>query len=96
LLPPGKPAWLARRDNQIVLGLPGNPGSAFVCARLFLRPLIDRLLGRDPAIQCRTQRARLLGPLAANGPRETFLRASMRPDDVGQLWVDGSPIKTHR
>jgi molybdopterin molybdotransferase len=90
-LRPGKPAWLARRDNQIVLGLPGNPGSAFVCARLFLRPLIDRLLGRDPAIQCRTQRARLLGPLAANGPRETYLRASMRSDDVGQLWVDGSP-----
>jgi molybdopterin molybdotransferase len=90
-LRPGKPAWFARRDHQIVLGLPGNPGSAFVCARLFLRPLIDRLLGRDPAIQCSTQRARLLRPLAANGPRETYLRASMRSDDAGQLWVGCSP-----
>lgn len=87
-LRPGKPAWFARRDHQIVLGLPGNPASAFVCARLFLRPMIDQLLGREPAIACRTQRARLSMPLVANGPRETYLRAFMRPDDDGQLWVD--------
>ncbi len=87
-LRPGKPTWVARRDNQLVLGLPGNPASAFVCARLFLRPLIDRLLGRDSAIACRTQRARLSVPLAANGPRETYLRAFMQPDDDGQIWVD--------
>ena len=87
-LRPGKPTWFARRDNQIVLGLPGNPASAFVCARLFLRPLINRLLGQDPAIACRTQRARLSEPLAANGPRETYLRAVMQPNKDGQLQVD--------
>lgn len=85
---PGKPTWFARRDNEIVLGLPGNPASAFVCARLFLRPMIDRLLARDPAIACRTQCARMSMPLAANGARETYLRAFMLPDDDGQIWVD--------
>lgn len=87
-LRPGKPTWFARRSDQVVLGLPGNPASAFVCARLFLRPLIDQLLGRDPAEACRTQRARLSAPLAANGPRETYLRAVLRPDEGGQLWAD--------
>jgi molybdopterin molybdotransferase len=87
-LRPGKPTWFARRGDQIVLGLPGNPASAFVCARLFLRPLIDQLHGRGPADACRTQRARLSTPLAANGARETYLRAVVRPDDGGQLWVD--------
>jgi molybdopterin molybdotransferase len=90
-LRPGKPTWFARRDNQLVLGLPGNPASAFVCARLFLRPLIDCLLGRDPALACRTQRARLHEALAANGPRETYLRAFTQADDAGQLWTRCPP-----
>ncbi|HAQ75260.1 MAG TPA: molybdopterin molybdenumtransferase MoeA, partial [Hyphomonas sp.] len=32
---PGKPTWHSRRDHQYVLGLPGNPASALVCAHLF-------------------------------------------------------------
>jgi molybdopterin molybdotransferase len=71
----------------LALGLPGIPGSAFVCARLFLRPLVDRLLGRDPAAAMETHRARLAAALAANGPRETYLRASVRNDDQGQVWA---------
>jgi molybdopterin molybdotransferase len=86
-LRPGKPTWLARRDGGLVLGLPGNPASAFVCARLFLRPLIERLLGRDVANAVRTRRARLVGALAANGPRETYLRARLHSDDQAQVWA---------
>jgi molybdopterin molybdotransferase len=84
---PGKPTWFARRDNQLTLGLPGNPASAFVCARLFLRPLIERLLGRNPANACRTQHARLRTALGGNGARETYLRASVQTDDEGQFWA---------
>ena len=36
---PGKPVWLARIGGKLVLGLPGNPTSALVTARLFLAPL---------------------------------------------------------
>ena len=42
---PGKPFMYGRRNGQHVLGLPGNPVSALVCARLFLKPLLDALLG---------------------------------------------------
>ncbi|MBL7599169.1 molybdopterin molybdenumtransferase MoeA, partial [Escherichia coli] len=39
---PGKPVWLGRARGKLVLGLPGNPTSALVAARLFLAPLLLR------------------------------------------------------
>jgi molybdopterin molybdotransferase len=42
---PGKPTWFARLGQQRVLGLPGNPASAFVCAQLFLRTLMVKTAG---------------------------------------------------
>ena len=64
---PGKPSWLARKDNQNVLGLPGNPASAFVCAQIFLRPILG--------LKTSVFQAKLGTPLEENGPRETYLRA---------------------
>jgi molybdopterin molybdotransferase len=84
-LRPGKPTWFARRDRQLVLGLPGNPASAFVCARLFLKPLLDCVLGGDPARSIQTHTVRLRGRLAANGARECYLRANVDADETGQL-----------
>ena len=43
---PGKPLLSGRLGAMRVLGLPGNPVSAYVCSVLFLVPLIRRLLGR--------------------------------------------------
>ncbi|RPF70359.1 molybdopterin molybdotransferase MoeA [Aurantiacibacter spongiae] len=42
---PGKPLLVARRGNQLVLGLPGNPVSSFVTAWMFLLPVLRRLAG---------------------------------------------------
>ena len=42
---PGKPLMFGRLGQARVLGLPGNPVSSLVCARLFLVPLIRALLG---------------------------------------------------
>lgn len=86
-LRPGKPTWFARVRDRLVLGLPGNPASAFVCARLFLRPLLDQFCGRDAAVSMRTHGARTQTPLAANGARETYLRAHVEADASGQLWA---------
>ncbi|HKR24801.1 MAG TPA: molybdopterin molybdotransferase MoeA, partial [Allosphingosinicella sp.] len=46
---PGKPAWFGRAAGRLVLGLPGNPTSAMVTARLFLAALLAGMSGRDPA-----------------------------------------------
>ena len=90
-LRPGKPTWFARVGGRIVLGLPGNPASGFVCARLFLRPLLDRMCGRDPASSIQFHRARLRSDLANNGARETYLRAVLETDETGQVWAVAAP-----
>lgn len=74
-LRPGKPTWFALYGERTILGLPGNPASALVTARLFLRPMLAKMLGGDPAKSVRLQRAVLTAPLEATGPREAYLRA---------------------
>ena len=76
-LRPGKPTWFGMVDPNPVLGLPGNPASALVCAHLFLRPLIEAMLGRDPEACVRSARRASADSLPANGSREHYLRASL-------------------
>jgi len=84
---PGKPTWFGKAHQGLVLGLPGNPASALACARLFLRPLMEKMLGRDPHASLAPGRARLTHALAANGPREHYLRAVLDVDSQGQQQV---------
>lgn len=46
LMQPGKPQGWARWNGTPVLGLPGNPLSTATSYELFVRPLIEKLLGR--------------------------------------------------
>lgn len=72
---PGKPVWLGRTGDTLVLGLPGNPTSALVTARLFLAPLLCGLTGRKPADALQWRSAKLATDLDECGARETFQRA---------------------
>ncbi|HEX3809285.1 MAG TPA: gephyrin-like molybdotransferase Glp [Rhizomicrobium sp.] len=84
-LRPGKPTWFGTTQFGPVLGLPGNPASALTCGYLFLRPLIEAMLGRDPMAVVRLRGARLALPLPANGARENYLRARVDVDDGGTM-----------
>lgn len=72
---PGKPVWLGRAGGALVIGLPGNPTSALVTARLFLAPLLAGMCGRNPYAALRWRRLPLASALRECGPRETFHRA---------------------
>jgi len=74
---PGKPVWMARAGGRYVVGLPGNPTSAMVTARLFLATLLSGLAGRGPAAALAWRDATLATPLGAVGPRETLERARL-------------------
>jgi len=82
---PGKPVWFGRARGGLVLGLPGNPTSAMVTARLFLAPLLAGLAGRAPDEAARWRRASLARALGPNGDRETFVRARGAGDSVEPL-----------
>jgi len=73
---PGKPTFFGvLGDGRRMLGLPGNPASAFVCAEKFLRPIIQAYQGA--ATELATISARLEEDLPANGPREHWMRAKL-------------------
>ncbi len=81
---PGKPTFFGLLgDGRRLLGLPGNPASAFVCAELFLKPVIAAYCGTgaEPAMA----RARLAAPLPANGPREHWMRTRLVQGDGGVI-----------
>ena len=76
-LRPGKPMLAGRLEETVVLGLPGNPVSAFVTAILFVKPLIAAMAGAaDPLPN--TYAAPLGEPIPANGERTDYLRAELR------------------
>ena len=83
---PGKPCWHARgKGGGLILGLPGNPSSAFVCAHLLLLPLMEKLMER-PSVRPLCP-AYLTTSLSANGEREQYLRATATLDGEGRLLV---------
>jgi molybdopterin molybdotransferase len=87
---PGKPVFFGVRGRQLVFGLPGNPTSAMVTFHLFVRPVLDGMLGRrepgprsgkavlDQEIDLESGRMQFLrGALVSDGPQ---LRVAPYPD----------------
>jgi molybdopterin molybdotransferase len=83
---PGKPLMHGRLDAMRVIGLPGNPVSSYVCAFLFLVPLIRKLSGRS-TVHHATESALLGRDVAANDQREDYLRARLTTREDGALVV---------
>lgn len=83
---PGKPTFFGvLGDGRKLLGLPGNPASAFVCAELFLKPIVMKLQGGAenlPIVSARTA-----VPMATNGSREHWMRAKLSYAD-GALFAE--------
>ena len=86
-LRPGRPVMHGRLGGMHVLGVPGNPVSSYVCALLFLVPLIRRLSGRTD-LSVASASAVLGSDLPANDERMDFLRATLSPG------LDGVPVAT--
>lgn len=82
---PGKPTWFGNTPFGNVIGLPGNPASALVCAYLFLRPIIEALGGRPPEECVRLHKAVATDCLPENCNREHYLRAFLTVDEAGTL-----------
>jgi molybdopterin molybdotransferase len=81
---PGRPLMHGRIGAMAVLGLPGNPVSSYVCAVLFLVPLIRKLSGRDDLV-APTETATLGCDLPENDERADYLRATLTDGPDGPI-----------
>ena len=82
---PGKPLLFGKYKNIPLLGLPGNPVSAGVCAVLFLTPIIKKFLGLNPNPLYSS--AYVTKDLPKNDRREEYLRAKLVVDKEGNSLV---------
>ncbi|HRE60573.1 MAG TPA: molybdopterin molybdotransferase MoeA [Micropepsaceae bacterium] len=81
---PGKPLSFGTLGKAHVMGIPGNPVSAYVCAVLFLQPAIRALQGAlVPAP--RVLKVRLQKPMTANDGREDYVRGIVTQGADGVL-----------
>jgi molybdopterin molybdotransferase len=91
-LRPGRPMMHGRLGPMHVLGLPGNPVSAYVCAVLFLLPLIRQLAGRSDVAPA-PDTARLGRDLPANDERADYLRAVLTTGPDGIAVATPAPVQ---
>ena len=82
---PGKPLMQGRLGDMRVLGLPGNPVSAIVCAILFLAPLLRAMVGDPAAGAAVSESAEFGADVGANDVRQDYLRATLTRGASGAL-----------
>jgi molybdopterin molybdotransferase len=80
---PGKPVIHGHLGPMIILGLPGNPVAAFVAGMVFLVPLLRALCGDPDAGRDQSEPAILGKALRGNDNRQDYLRATLRPSEMG-------------
>lgn len=80
---PGKPLVFGHRGDRLLFGLPGNPASVMVAFRLFVRPALERLLGRATEFWSGARPIPLAAPVGAGKARDRFVPARIEPEAPG-------------
>jgi molybdopterin molybdotransferase len=83
---PGKPTILALAGEKPVFGLPGNPVSTMIAARLFVAPAVAKMLGAEGAPE-RSVQARLTHNVASIPGREDYVQARLEVRE-GEVWAE--------
>lgn len=80
---PGKPLAFGEYKGLPVIGLPGNPVSAFVGFEVFVRPVLERLGGNMDRDRFKV-RVRCAEEILSDG-RESYLRAKIQMEEGQQV-----------
>ncbi len=76
---PGKPLLIGLQDRYVALGIPGNPLSHFVCYHVFIKKIIQAMMGKS---EHKTTKAYLRNaPVIRKNARETFWPAKCFNED---------------
>ncbi|MBL4802270.1 MAG: molybdopterin molybdotransferase MoeA [Emcibacter sp.] len=87
---PGKPMIFGEFNNGPMIGLPGNPASAYVCAVNFMLPALHIMLGRK-TIGAPKSIAILAHELPANATRQDYMRAHFTENSNGEKIISTTP-----
>lgn len=91
---PGKPLFFARKGDQLLFGLPGNPVSAFMCFTHYVRPLLGNLQGL--AFGWPTVSGEAAVDIINNGSRTNLMRVRLRwQPNGGYLISDAAKQGSH-
>ncbi|MCX7987986.1 MAG: molybdopterin molybdotransferase MoeA [Thermodesulfovibrio sp.] len=83
---PGKPIIGGVCRGKPVFGLPGHPVAVYICFELFVRPVIEQMLGLKERKVKRFLKAKMARNLHSQAGREDFIRVFLEEKD-GQLWA---------
>lgn len=89
---PGKPFALGKINNTLFCGLPGNPVSSFVTAKLLVVPVIKKMQGEAKPHEPLFINATITTPLKRRAGRRDFQRATMAKNAQGEWEV--TPFKS--
>ena len=78
---PGKPTIMGKCGDKPLVGLPGHPVAAYFVTRLFVLPLLSRLMGREEPTY--TVTARLTESVGANHGRAQYACVHLRYENGG-------------
>lgn len=73
---PGKPTIAGKAGNRAIFGLPGHPAAAHYITRIFVRPLIARMMGAEP--RSSTVTARLTEAVPSNHGRAECISVNLQ------------------
>lgn len=86
---PGKPTILGKVEDKPVIGLPGHPVAAFFVTKLFVLPLLERLMGMESAVY--PVKAVLEENVGANHGRAQYMGVRLRKEN-GRIYA--CPIRS--
>jgi molybdopterin molybdotransferase len=89
---PGKPFALGKIGNTLFCGLPGNPVSSFVTAKLLVVPVIKKLQGQNGSYEPLYINANITRDVKRRAGRRDFQRATMVKNENGEWEV--TPFKS--
>ncbi len=83
---PGKPIIGGVCNGKPVFGLPGHPVAVYLCFELFIRPLIEHMMGLEEKSFKKIVKAKMARSIHSQAGREDFIRVSLEERN-GQLWA---------
>jgi len=87
---PGKPLFFGMKNDKVLMGIPGNPGSVFVCLNVHVLQALDRLAG-SAIPRPHRQTGKLAEAMELGGNREFWMRSTTQISDQGEVWIDPLP-----